>query len=189
MKDYPILFSTPMVQAILQGRKTQTRRLVKDFALNWLNLGFTPGMVADPDNSLCPFGKDGDLLWVRETWSMYRDAVLYKASNEIFKGVKWKPSIHLKKKNARIWLRNEGYKIERLNDISEDDAVAEGVEKGKAADGESYYRDYNLSLNCFVNAKTSFKTLWHSIHGSESWHENPWVWAVSFKVVSTNGKP
>lgn len=188
MKESPILFSTPMVQAILQGRKTQTRRLVKRKALEWLAPDmFTPEFVAENFN---PYGDEGDLLWVRESFfldEMYVQGKLlsqhcnFKTSFPDPSKYKWKPSIHLKKEHARIWLQNTGYKIERLNDISKEDAIAEGIEPI----GKLGYRNYMTPPDMVgvVNPTNSFQSLWQSIHGPDSWKENPWVWAVSFKVI------
>lgn len=210
MNEYPILFSTSMVQAIVQGRKTQTRRLVKRKALKWIDT-LSSQFVADPDNNLCPFGKEGDLLWVRESFKEVKlpfgkkSFIIFKSDFDFtshgthwlkdqgtgleieVKEKGWKPSIHLKKEHARIWLRNEGYRIERLNDISKEDAIAEGIEPI----GKLGYRNYMTPPDMVgvVNPTNSFQSLWQSIHGPDSWNENPWVWAVSFKVVATNGKP
>jgi hypothetical protein len=196
MKTYPIIFSTAMVKAILQGQKTMTRRLVKRTPLEWLN-SFSPEYVADPGNSLCPFGKEGDLLWVRETWAQGKDRMHFAASvcnpkvDKLDTG--WKPSIHLKKEHARIYLQNTGYKIERLNDISEDDAIAEGVVKSEFG-YKCYLCDtigHNISNLCtdgfFETASESFMSLFESLNGELE--SDPWVWAVKFKVISTTGKP
>lgn len=166
-KEHPILFSTPMVNAILEGRKVQTRRIVKGTALEWLEQGFTPEFVADPDNNLCPFGKVGHLLWVRETFAIeespneYR-LVIYKATDPEYPG-KWKPSIFLKRKDCRILLRVEALRIERLQDITEEDSVCEGVQEDKFLD---------------LTARENFCCLWNKINGN--WDADPWVWVISF---------
>lgn len=178
MKETPIIFSTPMVQAILEGRKTQTRRIVKGKALEWLAPGmFTPESVSDPDNYLCPYGQPGDLLWVRETFcaDYYDDGIyVYKslwnsASSAIVPQPKWKPSIHMPKSAARIWLRIAGVRIERLQDISEADAISEGIEI--------------IEDGMCEDPITSFKLLWESIHGNESWDSNAWVYVITFEKV------
>ncbi len=201
MKERPIIFSTPMVKAILEGRKTQTRRIIKpqppegckytgvQFDITKKQIGFywTDGTTGDNHgywpglykNLISPYGMPGDLLWVRETFSIYLNAYLFKSTNTIFKGVKWKPSIHMPKAVAQVWLKITHVKVERLQDISEEDARDEGV------DGNEWV---------YINRKeTSYKngffSLWVDIYGSNSFNKNPWVWAIEFEVISTTGKP
>lgn len=225
MKEHPILFSTPMVQAILQGRKTQTRRVIKgEFETldneeylfykkerTFMNLG------SGDANHLCPYGQPGDLLWVRETWATSKALDKVKPSN-ILSGFgceykaggcsltnydnlidrgRWRPSIHMPKIAARIWLQIEEILVEQVQDISEEDAIAEGVNRTKhwktkniVFEDYGYYSKKALSQNrCLETAKESFQSLWYSINGIESWHENPWLWVVKYKVLSTTGKP
>ena len=179
MKEIPILFSTPMVQAILEGRKTQTRRVVKGEALKWLEPDmFTPEFVANPENSLCPYGQPGDLLWVRETWINQDGDYKFLADNLDWKGImKFKPSIYMPKEAARIWLKVVNVRVERLQEISEQDAIAEGVET------LGLYPGYSVS------SRGKFEGLWNHINGAESWDANPWVWVVEFEVLSTTGRP
>jgi hypothetical protein len=194
MNEYPILFSTSMVQAIVQGRKTQTRRIIKRY--------------------ISPFGNEGDLLWVKESHRIfygdktktfvveYSDrsvkAFYYKSlslnlinrlkNRKSLKKGTWVSARFLPKELARIWLQNDRHIVtERLNDISKEDAIAEGIEPI----GKLGYRNYMATPNMLqvVNPINSFQSLWQSIHGPDSWKENPWVFAVSFKVVSTTGKP
>lgn len=214
-KEIPILFSTPMVLAKLEGRKTMTRRVVKGKALQWLEQdGFTPEFVADPENGLCPYGKPGDWLYTRETWQ-HTDCINLNREDEnagyIYKALEnggdwesnigewaWKPSIHLPKNGSRIWDEVVSVRIERLHDITEADAVAEGILKHEEL-GRMRYKDYmadasgyghpNIDYPTVGLAKTSFATLWEKINGKESWDANPWVWVVEFKVLSTTGKP
>lgn len=188
MKEHPILFSTEMVKAILDGRKTQTRRIIKN----------APGGMDLKDlyehsplymQSQCPFGKPGDLLWVRETFAVYLDAFLFKADEpHIFKGLKYKPSIHMPKDYARIWLQVADIRVERLHEISEQDAIAEGIEPVNQA-GVIVWKRYDDYYQVSTNPVVSFWSLWANIHSEESWNANPWVWVVSFKVLSTTGKP
>lgn len=199
MKEIPILLSTPMVHAIMDGRKTMTRRIVKGIALDWLKPDmFTPEFVASPENGLCPYGQPGDLLWVRESFyeplfeklngKYYYKADLEKQSWDF----KWKPSIHMPKAAARIWLRVTDVRVERLQDISEDDAIAEGIEHLRAGAFGKVWRNYgpiDADVPYYFNPKHSFQSLWESINGPESWNKNPWVWVVSFEVVSKTGKP
>lgn len=194
IKSRPILFSGPMVRAILDGRKTQTRRIIKgvkpkegnqpfDTWKGWsLDSGDRPG-------AFCPFGKPGDRLWVRETFCRSRNNVFYRCDgkNSNFKpnelsgewdwdrgcGERWTPSIHMNRHWSRITLEITGLRVERLNEISEEDAKLEGVVFGTGKPGE-----------CRTCAKGAFMDLWNSINGVDSWLQNPWVWVVEFKVVT-----
>lgn len=176
------MFSSPMVRAILQGRKTQTRRACK--------LDVRHGM---PDGELtsllkcCPYGQPGDRLWVREsgwerpertakmmhegadTWEpYYYDADGYmKKDGEQFTswGFKRRPSIHMPRWASRITLEITGVRVERLHDISEEDAVAEGVPR-------------------YSGALFEFCQIWKALNGPGSWNANPWVWAIEFKRLS-----
>lgn len=188
MTERPILFSAPMVRAILDGEKLQTRRLVKGFALECLQPdGFTPAFVAMPENRNCPFGYAGDRLWVRETWSevgtMDPGLIVYRADYPACvpkhyenlppdDQITWKPSIHMFRKHSRISLEVTGVRIERLQDISERDAWAEGClgSDDDVTGGKSGYAEY-----C---------ELWEAINGAGSWEANPWVWVVEFKRVA-----
>lgn len=197
MKERPILFHAIMVQATLNGTKTQTRRVIKGQALDWLAPDkFTPEFVADPDNSMCPYGKPGDGLWVRETWSPILDHnnvfhhYAYKADcDPLHKVVEWKPSIFMPKEACRIKLLINDVKVERLHDISEDDAKAEGIERwDNPLFNEERYRDYSgkpqwKQMNERRDPVAYFKSLWQSINGIESWESNPWVWKISFEKI------
>lgn len=176
MKERPILFSAPMVRAILDGRKTQTRRVVKGEALRWLNDGFTPKFVADYQNRLCPYGKPGDHLWVRETFhtvdghsAFYRADYEHNPKGDKEHGIVWTPSIHMPRWASRISLKIIGVRVERLQDISEKDAWAEGCEgfDDDVSGGKSGYCEY--------------AELWEEINGKGSWDANPWVWVIKFK--------
>lgn len=198
MKEIPILFSTPMVQAILEGRKTMTRRIVKDVETDvtlidrynktgawtqWIDRKIAKQMK-------CRYGQPGDVLWVRETFGIYSDAFLFKAGDiGIFKGIKWKPSIHMFKDYARIWLKVEEIRVERLQKISEGDARREGVKFASSTIGPCYLDYINGGYNAMTTAYHSFRSLWRKINGIESWDSNPWVWVIEFKVLSTTGKP
>lgn len=215
-KEIPIPFSTQMVQAILASRKTQTRRVVKPQTAILTDqmarmLGVQPPVDQNHPVIKCPYGKPGDLLWVRETWAQdfeeiqiaggdwsnsYLNATggyLYKADGVEFAPVdskvfgKWKPSIHMPKAAARILLQVTDVRVERLQDISEDDAKAEGVHfNGTFYQNYLAANDWECTHRCAIK---SFQSLWKSINGAESWDANPWVWVVSFKVLSTTGKP
>jgi hypothetical protein len=216
----PILFSTPMVQAILDGRKTQTRRTVKQaiaYDSNWK----VQQIKEEPTDGIpryeircgtqyalpifkCPYGKVGDVLWVREkfrrlvdcesgkfhSFSYYAD--MPEAFHKQFPH-KWKPSIHMPKNACRLFLEITNVRVERLHDISEDDAVAEGVisrvNHPINVFSKSFVTYYDYISKAFpsfgkINAKSSFASLWQSINGDESWNANPWVWVVEFKKTT-----
>lgn len=188
IKERPILFSAPMVRAILEGRKTVTRRPVKGVGLVWLD-NFKPEYVADPDNNLCPYGKPGDRLWVRETFNQTNPGALdgvyyYRADGRFPKCIgggrftsaeSWKPSIHMPRAASRILLEITDLRVERLQDISNEQALAEGV-KSAEPDIDPDGNDYSP---CEL-----FGGLWTMINGMESWNANPWVWVVEFKRVT-----
>lgn len=186
MKGRPILFSAPMVRAILAGTKTQTRRVAKGLALEWLSEGFTPEFVADYQNRLCPYGQPGDRLWVRETWALafesavipHPEAVIYRADEgNADWGGRWKPSIHMPRWASRITLEIVSVRVERLQDISGTDCLAEGV--GAPVGSELSYGSVTDAWN-----KREYARLWESINGPGSWDANPWVWVVEFKRVT-----
>lgn len=188
MKERPILFSAPMVRAILEGRKTQTRRIIKpqpEFIGNstaWRWDGkkgsFRGAMGTHIEemniSSYSPYGLPGDRLWVRETFMFSHhdfrektDHFLYRATSpggdtDAYEPPRWTPSIHMPRCASRIDLLVKNVRVERLQDISVEDAEAEGIKNG-----ELFY----------------FKELWESINGTESWLKNPWVWVVEFERI------
>lgn len=195
--ERPILFSTEMVQALLAGRKSQTRRILKPQPpQQFSNFGGAIAFVTDKTLNhtvLCPFGRPGNLLWVRENFCFadsFEDGkevrtYSYKASPLTKLKVKWKPSIHMPKDAARIWLKVTNVRVERLKDISKEDALAEGVfeiEKDEA------YKDYMKQAGSYAGPIGSFFSLWESINGIDSLLANPWVWVVEFEVISTTGR-
>jgi hypothetical protein len=254
MKERQILFSAPMVRAILDGSKTQTRRLapVEDFNVRDIGkgmvawrIGFTKPMGKDrviASNSggkfnreqatsivasqFCRQGQRGDRLWVRETFYAFgrwetrfsakkgRDewhfvdltldsGKTYRYTNRPpqpqLMGVNrrsggttpawWKrPAIHMPRAASRITLEVTGVRVERLQDISEADAIAEGIEC-LTYGGQTTYRNYSLDdelaeVSPMMESPVhSFRTLWESINGPDSWAANPWVWVVEFNRV------
>jgi hypothetical protein len=213
MKTRPILFSGPMVRALLEARKTQTRRVVKGQALDWLDgAGFTPEFVADPGNDVCPFGKPGDLLWCRETWQPHSRAtdvakVVYRASEtashtEFHRLVPvsligntqpkpfqqgWRPSIHMPRWASRLTLEITGARVERLQDISEIDAQAEGIADGGCLTcGNSSYPNSCGCPTPSPSFRDGYAHLWQQLHGERSWLTNPWVWIIEFRVYQQN---
>ncbi|HBP0492474.1 TPA: hypothetical protein ACQRM7_000708 [Pseudomonas aeruginosa] len=204
MKERPILFSGPMVRAILEGRKTVTRRVVKpqpDFLGSMVDPN-TPFKTLDAGlhaRITCPYGEPGDRLWVRETWGLqvrsygggagefivYRatnpDAIYCRSSEGREYPVKWKPSIHMHRHSSRILLEITAVRVERLQDISEEQALAEGV-RGEPCD---HARQACADIGCWGDtAKGAFGFLWESLNGEGSWAANPWVWVVEFKRVT-----
>jgi hypothetical protein len=173
--EKPILFSTPMVQAILEGRKTMTRRIVKDKFLIQGNPKFSTRN--SELTGVCPYGKVGDVLWVREKFFKHNEHEIWYAAENFPRiidtdYVKWKPSIHMPKAAARIWLEITNIRVERLWEISDEDAKAEGV---KPKEGMWFKRIQRYD--------EAFSELWQSINGEQSWNENPWVWVVEFKKI------
>jgi hypothetical protein len=171
MKERPILFSEGMVRAILSGSKTMTRRVIK--APSW-----SKEEMASIDFG-CPYGAMGWKLWVRETFSVYchpeNPIVHYRADcGENDKTLKWKPSIFMPRWASRITLDVLDVRVEKLQDITDEDCLKEGIEINEKRDIllEGYGRDL-------------FKKLWDSINLKRGcgWDKNPWVWCVSFRKV------
>jgi hypothetical protein len=225
MRERPIIFSAPMVRAILDGRKTQTRRVVKSPARTMQRAGMVvirhraPGDPWYSDHvwsmrdrmgvwgdytheqflSLCPYGVPGDRLWVRETflqplatcqqasgewesyWTGQREDIRYVADGAQPEwtrpgqyGSPWRakrPSIHMPRWASRIMLEITDVRVERPQDISEEDARAEGFEPDDIS---------RVGVPCF-SARQRFADAWRSIYGPESWDANPWCWALSFR--------
>lgn len=181
-KYHPILFSTPMVHAILEGRKTQTRRVVKDKLLQ----------NATPDDdieflllTIIYKYKVGDVLWVRETFTQWPKGefqyfVDTALGNELGK---WKPSIHMPKEACRIFLKIKSIRVERLQDISEEDAIAEGIVFKNHSEAGIVYKNYLKENAFFFYPVKSFCSLWESINGDKSWDKNPFVWVYEFEQI------
>lgn len=237
MADRPILFSAPMVRALLAGTKTQTRRVVKP-QLNGTAEGYTPKVywpardthmtsaLTDPayvqcekpgdyDGQICcgprvrcPNGQPGDRLWVRESFWLDRDGVAYKADQQggspwleagAHKAMRvgangtpyvanwgWRPSIHMPRWASRITLEVTGVRVERLQDISEADAMAEGVDMNQYIDMP--YSPSMPHVTVTMKPRTgreAYAALWEQINGPESWATNPWVWVVEFRRLET----
>lgn len=206
-KFRPILFSTPMVQAILEGRKTQTRRIVKlpNFHPSVLEkqiskMTIKEGIVYDGNNEVIgtikwPY-QVGDVLWVRETFHENIAPALvgtfyYKASIDPSWDLKWKPSLFMPKAACRIFLKLKAIRIERLDQISEADAMAEGVLEDNLFGHVCYECGKNGHLGAkdlckdgfFFKAVDSFKSLWKSINGNDSWNNNPYVFVYEFERI------
>lgn len=198
-KERPILFSGPMVRAILEGRKTQTRRIVKskgtwDVLHNPDSDRVWPGAedeCGDWQDFECPYGNVGDVLWIREAWAHIvvgnQIDYLYRADHH--KGLekrdgdqKWKPSIHMPRVACRLMLEITGVRVERLNEISEHDAKSEGIDQVRNIWKLYGERQPGTASETGQPIK-SFASLWESINGPESWSANPWVWVVEFKRI------
>lgn len=195
-KERPILFSAPMVRAILDGRKTQTRRVVKFYGLTdvhrRLDGSFSFETAGGSTLVKCPYGKPGDSLWVRETHARcpgnmftpphyLADGPMPSISERHDAGLlRTFPSIHMPRWASRIDLLITGVRVERLQDISEADAAAEGLKSWPHKGGRAYGYDGGLQ-DGHGSARGAFWHLWESINGPESWSANPWVWVVEFK--------
>ena len=192
--EKPILFSTPMVKAIIAGKKTMTRRVIKDKVFQqWQDVGFSSDFIKRPDNNWiekCPYGQVGDILWVRETWNMLpandRAGIptdyWYRADDKSENpDDRWRPSIFMPRVAARLFLKVTNIRVERLRDITEEDAIAEGVLWNRA----KKINELEKSNNIINNAKTLFMRLWDSINSKRGygWDINPWVWVVEFERV------
>lgn len=219
MKERPILFSAPMVRAILEDRKTQTRRIVKQHWDWWdktcgecggtgetyIGSGeFSGNCKTCANEPLCPYGKVGDRLWVRETfapsadqWGAYakwldkfcnvkgdKPDIFYAADGGERPFIeRWRPSIHMPRWASRIDLEITNVRVERLNDINEQDAIAEGIQKNEYSAYDVWLEKeqmYSDATGCPIEA---FKYLWESINGDGSWDANPWCWVIEFKGV------
>jgi hypothetical protein len=199
VKERPILFSAPMVRAILDGSKTQTRRVAKEFAGRD---DLAAILKRYPNQCGSPYGEPGDRLWVRETWAARPDydhlppsqcgdeAVWWKASKAAFpEGYaacfgKWRPSIHMPRWASRILLEIVSVRVERLQGISEEDARAEGAKHYDPANHLSHGGWSHDGHYVSETAEASFERLWDDINGAGSWDVNPWVWVVEFKRVT-----
>mgnify|MGYP000932406226 FL=1 len=187
----PIIFSTPMVQAILDGRKTQTRRVIIPQPDRFFEVDDTPGNFHIYDvewglGRIYPKYQVGDILWVRETWATVSSGIIeYKATyiepytgsteiDHIGKKITWRPSIHMPREAARIFLKVTNIRVERLQEITEEYAIAEGMSK-TLVDGV-----------VFISAKGNFHVFWDSLNIKRGygWDTNPWVWVVEFEHMS-----
>ena len=195
MSVKPILFNTDMVRAILDGRKTMTRRLIKHDVDAILNSPYHKEHPEVEDkqiiSKLCmsPY-QPGDILYVRETWHKYKKRIGkgegchiaefygYKASiaNSEDADEPWKPSIHMPKKAARIWLKVKHVRVERLHEITAEDALAEGAERYIHLDGSL---DESGTLTQFIGIWNS--TIKKSDLDRYGWDAKPWVWVIEFE--------
>ncbi|BCD88018.1 hypothetical protein PSm6_44250 [Pseudomonas solani] len=220
-RERPILFSGPMVRAILEGQKTVTRRAVKpckahadgfavlDFGNGWQPFNTFCDFTSDSEGMeypiACPYGKPGDRLWVRETFATlsagqyepvkpawgYGQDLRFAATDPLadcdigVRGYAWRPSIHMPRWASRILLEVTDVRVERLQDISEHQAQAEGIEHLPHLDpaGTCHWRVYGSESSGTNSPVASFESLWESINGAGSWDANPWVWVVEFRRI------
>ncbi|QHP80672.1 hypothetical protein EO763_12435 [Pectobacterium odoriferum] len=205
MKERGIIFNGDMVRATLSGQKTQTRRIVKPQPDEDGLARLSGGTWMDTSEKvyLCPFGKVGDRLWVRETFNGFwlDDDVIQEIKDGISKASEfcdyrsdypdssqpvggWTPSIHMPRWASRITREIIGVRVERLNDISEEDCWAEGIDAVDDRFENAEIIDMAVKIGCCIeDAKPMFALLWQSIYGAESWDANPWVWVIEFKHI------
>lgn len=224
MRERPILFSAPMVRAILEGRKVQTRRVVKPQP-KVAQLLTHSGWSAWHDEKGQPlrnrYGQPGDRLWVRETFARWTARELFsgrpiptlsfRAGRPVLRlpddapfllpleqwdrgwdddlkpaDVRWRPSIHMPRAASRITLEITDVRVQRLQECSEADAIAEGIER----DDEGRWTDYlcqgfgGYFDHPAQGARLSYASLWDAINGAGAWNANPWVWALTFRRVA-----
>ena len=208
MRIKPILFNSEMVRAILDGRKTVTRRMVRGAWPEWSYLGLTDdaavtavdrygeeypkpvdGLWAEFEDADGPVEfpmvktpyHPGDVLWVRETWAYgctfaTERKLFYRADGDSDDVYRWRPSIHMPREAARIFLRVTNVRVERLNDIDEAGAIAEGLYEG--------YRYHGVG-SCALSARQAFSWFWQFITldapAWQHWALSPWVWVIEFE--------
>lgn len=217
VRERPILFSGEMVRAILDGTKTQTRRVVNpqpeffhdpDGGVTWrhgkrIGAGKREEMWGWHAVDRCPYGQPGDRLWVRETWvtgcrpcpnAGWRDGIVYRADDypgrderdllplypapdgvdpSDYERSGWRPSIHMPRWASRITLEITDVRVERVQDISHEDVLAEGIDR--------------CNSSSRIMALERFEKLWNATNGPRGygWDANPWVWAITFRPVPT----
>ena len=202
-RERPILFSAPMVRALLAGTKTQTRRVAKidDVAngkpVQWVSVApCTTGIM----EVRCPYGEPGDLVYARETWAaphaydhlpprlIPQDARIHYAATEERGGLLWRPSIHMPRWASRITLDITVVRVERLQEISEADAMAEGVHgyPFRPDDGWPLCTGYMVGADdgattLHPKPQDPYRLLWEQINGRGSWDANPFVWVLEFR--------
>lgn len=224
-KEHPILFSGPMVRAILEGRKTQTRRVVRiplhgepdaswvksihqDGGGNWVGWSIDAPATAEltkkaypnGEGFKCPYGRVGDRLWVRETFALLNDlrtkdpgvyalqvGGFFRAEhptglyNDDGSDLMWRPSIFMPRRLSRLTLEITNIRVERLQQISEADAIAEGVDLVSMKD---------VPRQATLSRRADYKQLWDKINAKRgySWASNPWVWVVEFKRLGATNE-
>lgn len=184
-----------MVQAILAGRKTQTRRIVKPQPSSGIrkSVFVKSGLEDGHGREIKPRYQPSDILWVRETWATVSSGIIeYKATyiepytgsteiDHIGKKITWRPSIFMPREAARIFLKVTNVRVERLHEITEDDARAEGVKPIRSALGQIYVQDDHS-----IGYRLAFEELWNEINAKRGygWDTNPWVWVIEFEKIN-----
>ncbi|QLS66719.1 hypothetical protein [Citrobacter sp. RHBSTW-00881] len=192
MKERGMIFNAEMVRAILDGRKTQTRRIVKS---DCMDIGEKDDGTLWPwrehDNGgdywyPCPFGEVGDRIWVRETFGDCGERLVYRADTDDgaqCKVKRWTPSIHMPRWASRITLEITGVRVERLQNISDEDVDAEGFAGDYPTSALPALFPGEPSDWSHLSMQDCYGVLWKSIYGEESWQANPWVWVITFQRV------
>lgn len=213
MKERGMIFNGEMVRAILDGRKTQTRRPIKWKQTRFTEIGEREDgskwpWSEDAEHACdfwhpCPFGAVGDRIWVRETWASglsTKSTLAYRATHKredledgFYDTIKWTPSIHMPRWASRILLEITDVRVERLNAISPEDAESEGLERTNFTGfgdepGLPSYPEPDVYFDPLKKQwkeypPEAFAGLWESIYGEGSWQANPWVWVIEFKRV------
>ncbi|VCW92714.1 ASCH domain-containing protein [Klebsiella quasipneumoniae] len=213
MKERGMIFNGEMVRAILDGRKTQTRRIMAPQPADDIERCIFPNPEAIGWKSslrhkhgsttahFCHYGKPGDRIWVRETWNKYGGLLTYRADHDWIDDMrketvctaKWVPSIHMPRWASRILLEITDVRVERLNAISPEDAESEGLERTNFTGfgdepGLPSYPEPDVYFDPLKKQwkeypPEAFAGLWESIYGEGSWLANPWVWVIEFKRV------
>lgn len=196
MKERSIIFGAPMVQALFAGTKTQTRRTVKNVfpeAVRSVRHEQVDGAYwfydrADKPLQLlpCPYGKPGDHLWVKETHGYGGEpsmpALYYRATEpEAPIRGNWKSSLFMRREDSRILLEITSIGASRLQNISDEDAKAEGLYQDQA--GRLTTWSASQESKEFLNPIEAYRDLWESINGTSSWDANPWVWVIEFRRI------
>ena len=182
----PILFNTDMVRALLGGRKTVTRRVIDRDIVNRFDMESDGTVISYEDpgtgdhyepTAVCRY-QPGDVLYVRETWAEMPYGIVYRADDERPEGWdcddRWKPSIHMPGELARLFLRVKSVRIQRLNDMTEEDAMAEGFPDAPAGEDSPLERF----------AQLWDKTIKRGERAAFGWYGNPYVWVIEFEKIS-----
>ncbi|MGY8872174.1 MAG: hypothetical protein ACKVJE_17180 [Pseudomonadales bacterium] len=228
MKATNLLFKADMVNALLDGRKTQTRRIMKQQPKPFNGVASVSGDFAWPTRfsgastisckptgptgwiekeKLCPYGDKGDLIYVRETFRLWSSAdecgcespcecpsnntPLYRATHKNSE-VTWKPSIHMPRWASRLTLKITSVRVEQLQNVSEEDAKAEGIRYHSLYDEWGGVEPHPASTpslkqwRWYETPQQAFEWLWKSAYSTESWGANPWVWVIEFEVIKAN---
>ena len=213
MKEKPILFSAEMVRAILAGRKTQTRRVIKPQPNGGIRTTvFTSSGIEDIHGREIKWAYEvGDRLWVRETWAVVPrfgqngpidigrlnpngdgdEGITWRANWNNEKAYKWRPSIHMPRWASRITLEITDVWAERLQDISESDAQAEGMDRGDwTCPGLSVCGGPSSECHNCMSLIKDYAALWDKLNAKRGfgWDMNPWVWVIEFKRIGEERK-